>query len=245
VFQNPWTSLNPRMRVRDIIGESLVVNMHTSGRQLRQRVGDLLNEVGLQPSHGALYPHEFSGGQRQRVALAAALSCNPDMVVLDEPVSALDVSVQAQIVALLRKLRQQHGVSYLLIAHNLAMVRYSADSVAVMYLGQIVEQAPSVELYANPQHPYTRALLQSTLVPDPGAEREEIVLSGEPPSAAHPPAGCRFHTRCPFVMDICRSVAPQPVETATEHIVACHLYPASSVPSNGQIVGQPCASGQL
>ena len=224
VFQNPWSSLNPRMRVGDIIAEAVVVNTRTSRRQLRERVAHLLTEVGLDPRHGALYPHEFSGGQRQRIALAAALSCEPDLVVLDEPVSALDVSVQAQIVSLLRKLRQEHAVSYLLIAHNLAMVRYVADSVAVMYLGEIVEHAPGTELYANPRHPYTRALLASTLVPDPEAKREEIILTGEPPSPADPPGGCRFHTRCPFVMDVCRTVAPEPVHTSPQHTVACHLY---------------------
>jgi oligopeptide transport system ATP-binding protein len=223
VFQNPWSSLNPRMRVREIIGEALVVNTKMSRREIRERVTELLNEVGLQAAHGALYPHEFSGGQRQRIALAAALSCNPDLVVLDEPVSALDVSVQAQIVALLRKLREQHGVSYLLIAHNLAMVRYIADNVAVMYLGELVERAPSAELYSNAQHPYTQALLQSTLVPDPAANRTELVLAGEPPSPANPPAGCRFHTRCPYAMDVCRNVAPQTVETSPGHTVACHL----------------------
>jgi oligopeptide/dipeptide ABC transporter ATP-binding protein len=224
VFQNPWTSLNPRMHIGDIVGEALVVNTSTSRRELHERVALLLSDVGLQPDQAEMYPHEFSGGQRQRVALAAALSCNPDLVVLDEPVSALDVSVQAQIITLLRKLREEHGVSYLLIAHNLAMVRYVADRVAVMYLGEIVEQASSVALYAEPLHPYTRALLASTLVADPHVAREDVVLSGEPPSAADPPTACRFHTRCPFAMDICRQTAPVMVSTAPNHTVACHLY---------------------
>jgi oligopeptide transport system ATP-binding protein len=224
VFQNPWSSLNPRMRVRDIVSEALVVNTHMSRKQLRERVHQLLLEVGLQPEHADLYPHEFSGGQRQRIALAAALSCNPDLVVLDEPVSALDVSVQAQIVSLLRSLRQEHAVSYLLIAHNLAMVRYIADYVAVMYLGEIVEQAPAAELYSSPRHPYTRALFASTLPAEPDSARQEVILSGEPPASTNPPSGCRFHTRCPFVMDVCRDVAPRARQIAAEHTVACHLY---------------------
>jgi oligopeptide transport system ATP-binding protein len=224
VFQNPWSSLNPRMRVRDIVGEALVINTRLSRGEVRERVNNLLVEVGLQTEHGELYPHEFSGGQRQRIALAAALSCNPELVVLDEPVSALDVSVQAQIVALLRTLRRERGASYLLIAHNLAMVRYIADRVAVMYLGEIVEQASSSELYANPRHPYTQALFASTLVADPEVKREQIILSGEPPAPSNPPPGCRFHTRCPLVMDICRSVPPAVSQTAPDHSVACHLY---------------------
>jgi oligopeptide/dipeptide ABC transporter ATP-binding protein len=224
VFQNPWSSLNPRMRVGEIVGEAVAVNTPTPRLELRERVGLLLSDVGLQPDQAELYPHEFSGGQRQRIALAAALSCKPDLVVLDEPVSALDVSVQAQIVALLRKLRETHGVSYLLIAHNLAMVRYIADRVAVMYLGEVVEQARSAALYAEPLHPYTRALLAATPVADPRATPDAVVLSGEPPSAADPPPGCRFHTRCPFAMETCRRVAPVPVSAAPDHSVACHLY---------------------
>jgi oligopeptide/dipeptide ABC transporter ATP-binding protein len=225
VFQNPWSSLNPRMRVRDIVAEALVINAQLARRELRERTDHLLLEVGLRPEDGDLYPHEFSGDQRQRIALAAALSCNPDLVVLDEPVSALDVSVQAQIVTLLRTLRREHNASYLLIAHNLAMVRYIADQVAVMYLGEIVELAPSAELYASPQHPYTQALFSSTLVADPQVQREQIILTGEPPSPSNPPAGCRFHTRCPLVMDICRTVPPIARQTAPDHVVACHLYP--------------------
>jgi oligopeptide/dipeptide ABC transporter ATP-binding protein len=226
VFQNPWSSLNPRMRVRDIVAEPLVINTKLPRRVIRERVAALLTEVGLRPAQGDLYPHEFSGGQRQRIALAAALICNPDLVVLDEPVSALDVSVQAQIITLLRSLREEHGASYLLIAHNLAMVRYIADKVAVMYLGQIVEQAPAAELYQSPHHPYTQALFASSLPADPDAERDPIVLSGEPPTPSNPPPGCRFHTRCPAVMDICRTVAPVARTIGPDHTVACHLYSA-------------------
>jgi oligopeptide transport system ATP-binding protein len=229
VFQDPYSSLDPRMTCGQIVGEPLRTQRLARGAQLENRIRELFDAVGLRPELRYRYPHELSGGQRQRVGLARALSVSPSLLIADEPVSALDVSVQAAILNLMRDLQQDMHFSCLFITHDLATVEYLCDRVAVMYLGEIVERAPSAELYANPRHPYTRALLQSTLVPDPDASREEIVLSGEPPSAARPPAGCRFHTRCPFVMDICRNVAPRAVETDPGHAVACHLYPATPV----------------
>jgi oligopeptide/dipeptide ABC transporter ATP-binding protein len=224
VFQDPWSSLNPRMRVRDIVAEPLVVNRRVPRRQVRERVEQLLVEVGLRPQQASLYPHEFSGGQRQRIALAGALIANPKLVVLDEPVSALDVSIQAQIMNLLKNLQREHHVSYLLVAHNLATVRYLAHDVAVMYLGQIVEQAPTEELYTNPLHPYTRALFSAALPAHPDVLREEIVLRGEVPSPLNPPAGCRFHPRCPMAMTVCATEVPVRRDMGAGHVVACHLY---------------------
>jgi len=224
VFQDPWSSLNPRMRVRDIVAEPLVVNQHVPTRLVRRQVEHLLVQVGLRPEQANLYPHEFSGGQRQRIALASALIANPKLVVLDEPVSALDVSIQAQIMNLLKTLQREYEVSYLLVAHNLATVRYLAHDVAVMYLGQIVESAPTEELYTNPLHPYTKALFSAALPAHPDVQRDEIVLRGEVPSPLNPPSGCRFHPRCPMAMDVCAREAPVRRELAPGHMVACHLY---------------------
>jgi oligopeptide/dipeptide ABC transporter ATP-binding protein len=224
VFQDPWSSLSPRRRIRDTIAEPLVINQEMSRSEIQQRVEELLAQVGLPADAGDRYPHEFSGGQRQRIALASALAPYPKLIVLDEPVSALDVSIQAQIMNLLKTLQEQYEVSYLLVAHNLATVRYMTHHTAVMYLGQIVEYAPTEALYTNPLHPYTKALFSAALPAHPDIEREEVVLSGEVPSPINPPSGCRFHPRCPMAMDECRTVAPTPRQTGVQHTVACHLY---------------------
>jgi oligopeptide/dipeptide ABC transporter ATP-binding protein len=224
VFQDPWSSLDPRMRVRDIISEPITVNERLSSKEVDERVQAMLVRVGLRPQQAQLYPHEFSGGQRQRVALAGALISNPKLIVLDEPVSALDVSVQAQIMNLLKSLQDDFGTTFLLVAHNLATVRYLATNVAVMYLGQIVEKAETEELYEHPLHPYTRALFSAALPAHPDVKREEIILQGEVPSPINPPSGCRFHPRCPEAMEICSQQVPINLEAAPGHWVACHLY---------------------
>ena len=223
VFQDPWASLNPRMLVRDIIAESLVVAQWGSKAEIFERVEELLAQVGLNAEHARQYPHEFSGGQRQRVALASALAVKPKLIVLDEPVSALDVSIRAQMMNLLKDIQTQENVAYLLVAHDLATVRHMADWTAVMYLGQIVEYAPTAKLFENVQHPYTKALFSAVLPDHPDRQQDEIILPGEVPSPLNPPSGCRFHTRCPYVMEQCSQVEP-PVRVSTEgHRVACHL----------------------
>ena len=224
VFQDPWSSLSPRMRVRDIVSEALVVNRDVTGQERDDRVAEVLNQVGLRKAQGDLYPHEFSGGQRQRVAVASALASYPKLIILDEPVSALDVSIRAQVMNLLVDLQQETGVAYLLVAHNLATVRYMAHQTAVMYLGQIVEYSPTEELYENPLHPYTKALFSAALPSHPDVEREEIVLQGEVPSPINPPDGCRFHPRCPFAMDRCSVEEPVQKDVGAGHMVSCHLY---------------------
>jgi len=224
VFQDPYSSLNPRMRVGDIIGEPLVVNEALSKARLRERVQELLNLVGLRPNAGDLFPHEFSGGQRQRIAIARALSLNPSLIILDEPVSALDVSIRAQIMNLLQDLQEQFGVSYLLIAHDLAAVLHLSTTVAVMYLGKIVELATSEQLRVEPLHPYSKGLFSAALPTHPDEQREEIIITGEIPSPLNPPSGCRFHPRCPFAMPICSEVEPVLQQVDTGHQVACHLY---------------------
>jgi oligopeptide/dipeptide ABC transporter ATP-binding protein len=228
VFQDPWASMNPRMRVRSIVAEPLVVNTKLSRREIQDKVVDLLAQVGLRRDQVDLYPHEFSGGQRQRIAVARALALNPQLVVLDEPVSALDVSIRAQIMNLLKDIQTSYGLSYLMIAHNLATVRYMSHAVAIMYLGEVVEYGEGDELFDEPLHPYTRALLSAALPTHPDDETEEIVLSGEMPSPINPPTGCHFHPRCPHAMDICREVAPTPITVGGSHQVSCHLYPLSS-----------------
>ncbi len=224
VFQDPWSSLNPRMRVRDIVAEPLVINRQVSDQEVKARVEEVMNSVGLRPQQANLYPHEFSGGQRQRIAVASALVSHPKLIVLDEPVSALDVSIRAQIMNLLVDLQKQYGVSYLLIAHHLATTRYMAHEVAVMYLGKIVERARTRDLFRNPLHPYTKALFSAALPAHPDVVREEMILTGEVPSPIKPPSGCRFHPRCPFAMRQCAEIAPEEKAIDGEHLVACHLY---------------------
>jgi oligopeptide/dipeptide ABC transporter ATP-binding protein len=224
VFQDPWSSLSPRMRVRDIVAEPLVVNQDVSAQERDERVGEVLRQVGLHPEQANNYPHEFSGGQRQRIAVASALVSYPKLIVLDEPVSALDVSIRAQVMNLLKDLQEQYNVSYLLVAHNLATVRYMAHQTAVMYLGQIVEYADTEALYQDPLHPYTKALFSAALPSHPDLVHDEIVLTGEVPSPISPPQGCRFHPRCPFAMDRCATEVPVEKEVAPGHRVSCHLY---------------------
>ncbi len=223
VFQDPWSSLNPRMRVGSIIAEPLVVNRAVTRNAIRDRVRELLVQVGLRSEHDDLYPHEFSGGQRQRIAIARALSLKPALIVLDEPVSALDVSVRAQIMNLLKDLQREYGLSYLLIAHNLATVRYMSDRVAVMYLGKIVETAQTNQLFARPLHPYTLALIAAALRSRPDTSHEEVVLPGEVPSPLNPPSGCAFHPRCSKASPDCSKTTPTLREQENGHWVACHL----------------------
>jgi oligopeptide transport system ATP-binding protein len=228
IFQDPYASLNPRQTIGQILGEPLLVHGIAKGKAAQERVEELLEIVGLNSYFIDRYPHEFSGGQRQRVGIARALAVNPDFIVCDEPISALDVSIQAQIINLLEELQSRFRLTYLFIAHDLSVVRHISDRVAVMYLGKIVELAPRELLYESPLHPYTQALLSAVPIPDPVIEstRTRILLTGELPSPANPPAGCNFHTRCPFVMDICR-IDPEPAfrEITPGHFVACHNVP--------------------
>ena len=224
VFQDPWSSLNPRMRVKDIIAEPMVINWDITRAEQQERVMKLLNDVGLNEYHSNLFPHEFSGGQRQRLAIARALALNPRAIVLDEPVSALDVSIRAQIMNLLKDLQAEYNVSYMLIAHDLATVRYMCTWVAVMYLGQVVELSPVQDLFENPSHPYTKALMSAALPSHPDMEQEEIILQGEVPSPLNPPSGCYFHPRCPAAMDRCAVDTPQLTEVSPGHTLTCHLF---------------------
>jgi oligopeptide/dipeptide ABC transporter ATP-binding protein len=212
------------MTVGRTIAESLIVNGWGDKARIAERVADLLRQVGLRPEQAMQYPHEFSGGQRQRIALAGALASQPKLIVLDEPVSALDVSIRAQMMNLLKDIQARDNVAYLLVAHDLATVRYMADHTVVMYLGKIVEYAPTRSLFDNVQHPYTKALFSAVLPARPGSEDEEIELRGEVPSPLNPPSGCRFHTRCPFAMPRCSQEEPLPRETMPNHLVACHLF---------------------
>jgi len=225
IFQDPYASLNPRMTVGNIVGEPLEVHNVASGKERQNRVQELLALVGLNPYFVNRYPHEFSGGQRQRIGVARALALNPSFIVCDEPISALDVSIQAQVVNLLEDLQKDLNLTYLFIAHDLSMVRHISDRVAVMYLGKIVELTDRDTLYANPQHPYTEALLSAVPIPDPSVEekRRRIILQGDVPSPANPPVGCNFNTRCPKVMQVCLEKEPEFVEIAPGQWCACHL----------------------
>jgi oligopeptide/dipeptide ABC transporter ATP-binding protein len=229
IFQDPYSSLNPRRTVGDAIAEPMFVHGLARGAELDRRVGQLLERVGLPATYRTRYPHEFSGGQRQRVCIARALALSPEFIVCDEAVSALDISIQAQILNLLRDLQDELGLTYLFISHSLNVVRHIADRIAVMYLGKLVELGPAASVFAEPQHPYTRALISANPLPDPDAPLVPITLNGELPSPMHPPAGCRFHTRCPDVFEPCSSVVPEARLTRTPrqstHQVWCHLYP--------------------
>jgi oligopeptide/dipeptide ABC transporter ATP-binding protein len=225
IFQDPYASLNPRMTVGDIIAEPLKVHNLASGKEMRREVQDLMEIVGLDPRFVRRYPHEFSGGQRQRIGVARALASKPKFIVADEPISALDVSIQAQIMNLLDELQDEFGLTYLFIAHDLAAVRHISDRIAVMYLGHMAELCDGEELYENPLHPYTEALISAVPIPDPEIEetRERIVLQGDVPSPLDPPSGCVFHTRCPYAFERCKKEMPEFKEAEDGHFVACHL----------------------
>ena len=224
IFQDPYSSLNPRMKVLDIVGEALTIHkLVKNKREYRLRVGELLQQVGLNPDMANRYPHEFSGGQRQRIGVARALAVEPEFIVADEPVSALDVSIQAQLINLLKDLQQELGLSYLMIAHDLAIVRHVSDRIAVMYLGKLMEVASWTDLYESPLHPYTKALLSAVPIPDPDleSERDRIILQGGIPSPANPPSGCVFHTRCPIAIEECKHTIPEMRQITPDHWAAC------------------------
>ncbi|MGO1058579.1 ABC transporter ATP-binding protein [Planococcus sp. FY231025] len=224
VFQDPHSSLNPKKRIGEIIEEPMNIHNIGSKQDRMEMAMTLLEKTGIRQDQYFRYPHEFSGGQRQRIGLARALALNPNIVVLDEPVSALDVSIQSQVINLLQEIQEEFSLAYLFISHDLSVVRHIADEIGVMYLGHLVEKAPTDELFANPLHPYTKALLSSIPLPTPGLKRERIILKGDVPSPINPPSGCVFHTRCPFVMDVCKTVKPESQIQTPGHEVACHLY---------------------
>ncbi len=224
IFQDPYSSLNPRMTVNQIIGDPMEIHGLYRGKERQERIAYLLEKVGFNPEQGRRFPHEFSGGQRQRVGIARALALDPQLIIADEPVSALDVSIQAQIINLLIDLQEEFGLSYIVISHDLAVVEHICDRIAVMYLGHIVEVADYRELYTDPRHPYTRALLSAIPVPDPKARRERVIPQGDVPSPMRPPPGCTFHPRCPRRMDVCSEVRPELRDLGKGHHVACHLY---------------------
>lgn len=224
IFQDPYSSLDPRMPVGEIIGEAVRAHGIVPKEKYREYILQIMEDCGLRPYYIDRYPHEFSGGQRQRICIARALALNPSLIIADEPVSALDVSIQAQIINLMRELQEKRGISYLFISHDLSVVKYISDVVGVMYLGSLVEYASKDELFNNPMHPYTKALLSAVPVPDPDVKMERTILEGDLPSPANPPAGCKFNTRCPKCMDICTKEAPQLKIMDNGHKIACHLY---------------------
>jgi len=224
IFQDPQSSLDPRMTIGDSIGEALLIHGMKNERERLERVEELLKQVGLEPEYAIRYPHEFSGGQKQRIGIARALAVNPKLIVADEPVSALDVSVQAQILNLTMDLQREFGLAYLFIAHDLSVIGHVSDRIAVMYLGKIVELADKIELFNHPLHPYTEALLSAIPIPDPHQKRKRILLQGEVPSPVNPPSGCRFHTRCPRTMKLCPKEEPTLQRLERDHLVSCHLY---------------------
>ncbi|MGZ0052854.1 ABC transporter ATP-binding protein [Brevibacillus gelatini] len=224
VFQDPFASLNPRHNIEKILEEPLIVHGIGTSAERKRKVQEMLEVVGLSSYHARRYPHQFSGGQRQRIGIARALMLNPKLIVADEPVSALDVSIQSQVLNLMQDLQRDLGLTYLFIAHDLSVVRHISDRVGVMYLGRIVELTTSTQLYSNPLHPYTKALLSAVPTPDPDAVRERVILQGDVPSPANPPSGCTFHTRCPHATEECRAVRPAFQDVGDGHFVACHLY---------------------
>ena len=225
IFQDPMASLNPRKKVRDILGEGLDIHhMYKSKEEREEKIKAILAKVGLAPEHAARYPHQFSGGQRQRICIARALALNPEFVVCDEPVSALDVSVQAQIINLLKELQEKRNLTYLFISHDLSVVEHISDTIGVMYLGGLVETGTTADIFANPLHPYTEALFSAIPMPDPDLKRNRIILEGNIPSPANPPKGCKFHTRCRKCMEICKNQVPEVKDMGNGHKVRCHLY---------------------
>jgi oligopeptide transport system ATP-binding protein len=224
IFQDPYASLNPRMTVASIVGEPLEIHNIAKGRAKEERVANILEKVGLRPEHMRRYPHEFSGGQRQRIGIARALALNPKLIIGDEPVSALDVSIQAQVINLLEDLQHEFNLTYLIIAHDLSVVEHISNRVAVMYLGKIVELSTDRELYQNPSHPYTEALLSAVPRPDPSVKKQRILLPGDVPSPINPPSGCRFHTRCLYAKADCKTLEPPLQDIGSGHYVACHYW---------------------
>ena len=235
VFQDPYASLNPRMSVRDIVAEPLIIHGLTKTREeTDKKVVELLRRVGLDDYHANRYPHEFSGGQRQRVGIARALAVQPQLIIADEPVSALDVSIQSQVLNLMNQLKRDMNLTYIFVAHDLSVVEHISDRVGVMYLGNFVEEGDKYSLYQNPLHPNTQALLSAVPIPDPKAKKERIILEGNIPSALNPPTGCKFHTRCPKCMERCKTEAPQKYQVGDDHFVYCHLYDTEEAKKNAK-----------
>ena len=234
VFQDPYASLNPRMSIHDILAEPLIIHgLAKDKKEIDEKVIRLLREVGMDDYHANRYPHEFSGGQRQRIGIARALAVGPELIVADEPVSALDMSIQSQVLNLMSKLKKEYNFTYIFIAHDLSVVEHISDRIGVMYLGNFVEEASKEHLYKNPMHPYTQALLSAVPIPDPTVKKERIILEGNIPSAINPPTGCKFHTRCPKCMEICKREAPKKYQVGDDHFVYCHLYDQENPEVNG------------